>query len=168
MSAPISDDENSDYSKFAPKRLREQLPMPAARHLYPAPTVPSSSDVDQDRRTMSELAPWPEQVREPPPRRLSGLRLIGRTAVVSTFAALVALLTILAKPLWQSERIPLNAGSQASQASKPSDRLTAIFHRCATKSFSSRIRQSARVSLAILGRGRACSAVRADMDRTAL
>ena len=25
MSAPISDDENSDYSKFAPKRLREQL-----------------------------------------------------------------------------------------------------------------------------------------------
>ena len=126
MSAPISDDENSDYSKFAPKRLREQLPMPAARHLYPAPTVPSSSDVDQDRRTMSELAPWPEQVREPPPRRLSGLRLIGRIAVVSTFAALVALLTILAKPLWQSERIPLNAGSQTSQASKPSDRLTAI------------------------------------------
>jgi branched-chain amino acid transport system substrate-binding protein len=125
MSAPISDDENSDYSKFAPKRLREQLPMPAARHLYPAPTVPSSRDVDQDGRTMSELAPWPEQVREPPPRRLSGLRLIGRIAVVSTFAALVALLTILAKPLWQSERIPLNAGSQASQASKPSDRLTA-------------------------------------------
>ena len=74
---------------------------------------------------MSELAPWPEQVREPPPRRLSGLRLIGRIAVVSTFAALVALLTILAKPLWQSERTPLNAGSQTSQASKPSDRLTA-------------------------------------------
>jgi hypothetical protein len=63
MSAPISDDENSDYSRFAPKRLREQLPMPAARHLYPAPTVPSSRDVDQDGRTMSELAPWPEQVR---------------------------------------------------------------------------------------------------------
>ena len=74
---------------------------------------------------MSELAPWPEQVREPPPRRLSGLRLIGRIAVVSTFAALVASLTILAKPLWQSERTPLNAGSQTSQVSKPSDRLTA-------------------------------------------
>ena len=99
--------------------------MPAARHLYPAQTVPSSRDVDQDGQTMSELAPWPEQVREPPPRRLSGLRLIGRIAVVSTFAALVALLTILAKPLWQSERTPLNAGSQTSQASKPSDRLTA-------------------------------------------
>jgi len=67
MSAPISDDENSDYSRFAPKRLREQLPTPAARHLYAAPTVPSSRDVDQDRGTMSELAPWPEQVREPPP-----------------------------------------------------------------------------------------------------
>ena len=125
MSAPISDDENSDYSRFAPKRLREQLPTPAARHLYAAPTVPSSRDVDQDRGTMSELAPWPEQVREPPPRRLSGLRLIGRIAVVSTFAALVALLTILAKPLWQSERTPLNANSQTSQTSKPSDHLTA-------------------------------------------
>ena len=43
MSAPISDDEDFDYSKFAPKRLREQLPTPAARHLYAAPTVPSSS-----------------------------------------------------------------------------------------------------------------------------
>ena len=125
MSAPISDDEDSDYSKFAPKRLREQLPTPAARHLYAAPTIPSSTDVDQDRRTMSELAPWPEQVREPPPRRLSGLRLIGRIAVVCTFAALVASLTILAKPLWQSERTPLNADSQTSQTSKPSDRLTA-------------------------------------------
>ena len=49
------------------------------------------------------------------------MALIGRIAVVVTFAALVALLTILAKPLWQG----LNADSQTLQASKSSDRPTA-------------------------------------------
>jgi branched-chain amino acid transport system substrate-binding protein len=123
MSAPISDDENSDYGRYAPKRLRERPPIPAAKHPYVAPTVRSSADTDQDRRTMSEL---PEQFREePPPRRRSGLTLIGRIAAVITFAALVALLTIFAKPLWQDERSALNVDSQTSRASKPSDRLTA-------------------------------------------
>ena len=73
MSAPISDDGKiPNYSKFAPKRLREQLPMPAARHLY----LGANGSFVQRRRSgrqMSEFAPWPEQVREPPPRRLSGL-----------------------------------------------------------------------------------------------
>ena len=51
----------------------------------------------------------------------STMALIGRIAVVVTFAALVALLTIFAKPLWQG----LNADSQTLQASKSSDRPTA-------------------------------------------
>ncbi|MGZ3519353.1 MAG: hypothetical protein ACXVAM_19705, partial [Vulcanimicrobiaceae bacterium] len=49
------------------------------------------------------------------------MELIGRIAVVITFAALIALLTIFAKPLWQG----LNADSQTLQASKSSDRPTA-------------------------------------------
>ena len=53
------------------------------------------------------------------------LALIGRIAKVAAFAALVALLTIFAKPLWQGARAPLNADSQTREVSKPSDRLTA-------------------------------------------
>jgi len=48
-----------------------------------------------------------------------------RIAVVGSFAALVALLTIFAKPLWQGAGALLNADLQTSQAAKPSDRLTA-------------------------------------------
>src|SRR5262249_60521724 len=105
MSAPINDDENSDYGRYAPKRLREQPRMPAAKNLYIATTPPLDTE-DQDRRTTSELVQWPEQVQEPLDRRLSGLRLIGRITAVVTFAALVAVLTILAKPLWQEEHTP--------------------------------------------------------------
>jgi branched-chain amino acid transport system substrate-binding protein len=150
MSAPTGDDENSELSKYAPKRLREQPPMPAAerRYVTSAPMVPSSTDVHQDRRTTSDftsglahldaeslaelnaelqrrLAAGPEPVPEPPRRREDwAMTLFGRIAVVVTFAALVALLAIFAKPLWQGARAPLNADSQTLQASK-SDRLTA-------------------------------------------
>ena len=129
MSAPISDDGNdSEHSKYAPKRFREQPRMPAAAQLYvkSAPTVPSSTDVDQDRQTRSEFASWPERISEPSRRWADeAMTLIGRIVVVVSFAALVALLTIFAKPLWQGAGALLNADSQTSQAAKPSDRLTA-------------------------------------------
>ena len=48
---------------------------------------------------------------------------MGRIVTVVSFAALVALVTIFAKPLWQGALT--NEGSQTSQAAKPSDRLTA-------------------------------------------
>ena len=51
------------------------------------------------------------------------LKLMGRIVGVVSFAALVALLTIFAKPLWQGA---LTERSQTSQGAKPSDRLTAI------------------------------------------
>ena len=51
------------------------------------------------------------------------MALIGRIAVVVAFAAVVALLTVFAKPLWQGAL--LSADPQTLQASKPSDRLTA-------------------------------------------
>ncbi len=103
--------------------------MPAATQLYvpSAPMVPSSTDVDQDRRTRSEFASWPERISEPSRRWWDdgALTLIYRIVVVGSFAALVALLTIFAKPLWQGAGALLNANSQTSQAAKPSDRLTA-------------------------------------------
>jgi ABC-type branched-subunit amino acid transport system substrate-binding protein len=100
--------------------------MPAAAQLYvtSAPPVPSSTDLDQERR--SEFASWPEAIREPPPRVTdSTMALVGRIATVVAFAALVALFVIIAKPLWQGARALLNEDSHTSQAAKPSDRRTA-------------------------------------------
>ena len=118
--------EDSENSKYAPMRFREQPRMPAAAQLYvnSAPTVPSSTDVDQDRQTRSEFASWPERISEPSRTAGDGvMTLMGRIVAVVSFAALVALLTIFAKPLWQGALT--NEGSQTSQAAKPSDRLTA-------------------------------------------
>ena len=127
MSAPISDDGNdSEHSKYAPKRFGEQPPIPAATQLYvkSAPTVPSPTDVDQDRQTRSEFDSWPERISEPSGED-KAMTLMGRIVTVVSFAALVALVTIFAKPLWQGAGALPNADSQTSQAAKPSDRLTA-------------------------------------------
>jgi ABC-type branched-subunit amino acid transport system substrate-binding protein len=53
----------------------------------------------------------------------TSVALIGRIAVVVTFAAVVALLVIFAKPLWQDARVLFNADAQRLQGAK-SDRLT--------------------------------------------
>ena len=127
MSAPISDDGNDpEHSGYAPRRFRDEPPMRAAERppyvITSAPPVPSSTDVHQYPRTRSEIASWPEPIPEPPLRRAaagSTMALIGRIALVVLFAILVALLTILATPLWQG------ADSPKLQAAKPSDRLTA-------------------------------------------
>ena len=135
MSPSIDDDENSEASRYA-KRLREQPRMPAAEQLFvtSAPTVPSSTHVHQDRLKNSEFVSDIDQMGADLQRRMaaaprrrenSALAMIGRIAVVIIFAALVVLLVIFAKPLWQSARALLNADSQTLQASKPSDRLTA-------------------------------------------
>src|SRR5262245_48684346 len=94
MSAPISDDGNdSEQSKYAPPRFREQPRMPAARQFYVSstPTVSSSTDVDPDRWTRSEFASWPERISEPSRRwEDKSMTLMSRTLVVASFAALVA------------------------------------------------------------------------------
>ena len=113
MSTPISDDKYSDYIKYAPKRFREQPPLSAAERPYvtSAPTVPSPSPVHQDRRASAEFVSWSEHIPEPPLqlREDTGVALVGRIAVVVTFAAVVALLIIFAKPLWQDARALFNA-----------------------------------------------------------
>src|SRR5262249_41843672 len=127
MSAPISDDGNdSEQSKYAPPRFRDQPRMPAARQFYVSstPTVSSSTDVDPDRRTRSDLASGPERISEPPQGwEEKSMPLMSRPLVVASFAPLVARAIISAKPLWQGPRALLSADSKT--ASKPSDRLTA-------------------------------------------
>src|SRR5262245_42807295 len=123
MSAPISDDGNdSERSKYAPKRFGEQPPIPAAtqRYVRSASTVPSSTDVDLGRRTRSEFDSWPERISEPSGED-KAMTLVRRFVTVVSFAALVALATIFAKPLWQGAGALLTD----SQTVKPSDRLTA-------------------------------------------
>ena len=72
MVGPISDDgRDSENSKYAPRRFREQPRMPTGPQLYVSslPAVPSSTDIDRDGPTKSELTSWPEATLEPPPRR---------------------------------------------------------------------------------------------------
>ena len=76
MSVPISDDGED---------IREQRRMPGAAQLYvkSAPTVPSPTDVDQDRQTRSEIASWSERNSEPPRRWEDGaMTLMGRIVAV--------------------------------------------------------------------------------------
>jgi len=134
MGAPISDDDFSEFGKYAPKRQREQAPpddeqpkwlreqprMPAATQLY----APSPTNA-QEPRTKPEFASWPEPIRKPRLVTDSMMAFIGRIATVISFAALVAMAIIFAKPLWQGARALLNEGPQTSQAAKPSDRRTA-------------------------------------------
>ena len=122
MSAPISDDGTYfEQNKDAPEPFRQRLRMPAATQFYvtSASTAPSPSDADEGQQRRAELASWPELAPEPPLRRTadSTMTRVGRIAKVVSFAVVVALLTIFAKPLWQSARALLNAESQTLQRS---------------------------------------------------
>jgi hypothetical protein len=99
MSAPIPDDGNdSELSKYGPKPFRDPT-TPSSSAETPSvpstPTAPLPKIASQDRRTTSDFSSWPEPVPEPPPppHRLEDgtSTLIGRIALVGTFAAVVAL-----------------------------------------------------------------------------
>ena len=132
MSGTSRDDESSDYSRYAPKRLRDPIPSPsssAERPFVPsAPTAPLPRSGHQERRTTSDFASWPEAVPEPPPppHRLEDgtSTLIGRIALVVTFAAVVALVLIFAKPISQGAHALFDTASRAVQTSKSIDVLT--------------------------------------------
>jgi ABC-type branched-subunit amino acid transport system substrate-binding protein len=120
MSAPIPDDGNdSELSKYAPKPFRDpRTPSSSAETPYvpSAPTAPLPKIASQDR-------PVPEP--PPPPHRLEDgtSTLIGRIALVVTFAAVVALMLIFAKPISQGVHALFDTVSRAVQTSK-SDVLT--------------------------------------------
>ena len=125
MSVPNDDNTDSELSKYAPKWSREQRATPdSERPRYvstSASKVPSLKEEHQDR-----IRPlWPGPVPEPPPQRADGLlALMGRFVNVAAIAALVAVLVMFGKPLLQRVGV-LEPNSPPSQASIPSDRLTA-------------------------------------------
>src|SRR5262245_57179166 len=130
MSGTTRDDDSSDYSRYAPKRFREPTsPSSAERPYVPsAPTAPLPRSAHQDRRTTSDFSSWPEPVPEPPtpPHRLEDgtSTLVGRIALVITFAAVVALVLIFAKPISQGVHTLFDSASRAVQTSKSIDLLT--------------------------------------------
>ena len=116
MSAPIPDDGNdSELSKYAPKPFRDSSSAETP-YVPSAPTAPLPKIASQDR-------PVPEP--PPPPHRLEAetSTLIGRIALVVTFAAVVALVLIFAKPISQGVHALFDTVSRAVQTSK-SDVLT--------------------------------------------
>src|SRR5512139_1134687 len=120
MSAPISNDDNdSEPSKYAPPRFREQLRMPAAQQLHVTPTVRSSTDLHRERETTPEYDSWPERIPEPPPRsedRTSSLFV--RFSPMIALAAVVALGIVTFKPVVQG----VSALFGVAQPSKQPDR----------------------------------------------
>jgi branched-chain amino acid transport system substrate-binding protein len=130
MSGPTRDDESPDYSRFAPKRFREQPPATSEQRPYvpSAPTVPSPRTPSTERRAASDFPSWPEPVPEPPPpHRLEDgpSALIGRVALVVTFAAVVALVLIFARPISQGAHAVVDATGWLFGSSKSTDLLTA-------------------------------------------
>jgi branched-chain amino acid transport system substrate-binding protein len=71
MSDERRNDDPSDYTKYAPKRLRDAAPSSSAerpterQYLPSAPTIPAPAREHQDRRTPSDFASWSEPVRPP-------------------------------------------------------------------------------------------------------
>ena len=131
MSGPTRDDEFPDYSRFAPKRFREQPPTTSEQRPYvpSAPTVPAPRTPSPERRAASDFPSWPEPVPEPPPppHRLDEgpSALISRVALVVTFAAVVALVLIFARPISQGAHALVDATSRLFGSSKSTDLLTA-------------------------------------------
>src|SRR6478735_1294967 len=131
MSGPTRDDESPDYSRFAPKRFREQPPTTSEQRPYvpSAPTVPAPRTPSPERRAASDFPSWPEPVPEPPPppHRLDEgpSALISRVALVVTFAAVVALVLIFARPISQGAHALVDATSRLFGSSKSTDLLTA-------------------------------------------
>ena len=129
MSGTNRDDEPSDYSRYAPKRFRDPAsPSTTERPYVPsAPTAPVPKTA-QERRPGSDFSSWPEPVPEPPPppHRLEDgtSTLVGRIALVVTFAAVVALVLIFAKPISQGAHALFDMASRAVQTSKSIDLVT--------------------------------------------
>jgi branched-chain amino acid transport system substrate-binding protein len=128
MSDPISDDENSGHQMYAPGRLRQEHrripPAPELRVNSP-PMSPSRTQLQGDRRSPSpEEGLESEVVSQPLPRRgYSALTLFSWLAIVaSCIAVLIMVITATMKPFWQGAGAQRDAGSEASQTSRLSDR----------------------------------------------
>ena len=106
MSNPIHDEQSSDHSKYAPRTFRERSTFaPEQPYVRSAPMVPASPFRDEGRQFQPESALWPERVPDPPMRLQDPEpTLMSRILLLVAFAAVVALLVIFAKPMWQGAR----------------------------------------------------------------
>jgi branched-chain amino acid transport system substrate-binding protein len=120
------------HPRYAPRRLRDPMPASStdrpADRLPSAPNIPLPRTAHQDRRTTSDFASWPEAVPEPPPppHRLEDgtSTLVGRIALVVSFAAVIALVIIFARPISQSVLALFDTAPRAVQTSQSLDLLT--------------------------------------------
>ena len=119
MSTPGDDGTDPELRKYAPKWARER---PTATDVERQQYVNLPKEYFQDRRIRTLL---PEAVPEPVQQKDGLLALVDRFVKLAVFAALVALLAIFGKSLWQRVGV-LEADSPPIQVSKPADpRLTA-------------------------------------------
>jgi branched-chain amino acid transport system substrate-binding protein len=150
MSTPISDDSiDSEFRQYVPKRHRQQRDIERAPYAPSASTVPSSTDLhqerlrsgrsaataarsselDRDRFIRPESDLWPEPVPALVDERDdSFLALLGRVGLVAGIAAVVALLVVFGQPYLQpllDTMRPLLSDSPTMQVSKSPDRLSA-------------------------------------------
>ena len=119
MSTPSDDGTDPELRKYAPKWARER---PTATDVERQQYVNLPKEYYQDRRIRT-LSPGP--VPEPIQQKDSLPALVDRFVKLAVFAALVALLAIFGKSLWQRVGV-LEADSPPIQVAKPADpRLTA-------------------------------------------
>jgi branched-chain amino acid transport system substrate-binding protein len=119
------DGTDSELGKYAPKWARERPAAPKPlRSVSTSTSTPRWSEEEHRDRRIRSLRPEP--IPEPPARpKDSLLALVDRFVKLAVFAALVALLAIFGKSLWQRVGV-LEADSPPIQVAKPADpRLTA-------------------------------------------
>src|SRR3974390_1446482 len=143
MSAPISDDENSEHQMYAPKRLpREQTRIPPAPQLRidSRSMSPSHGQVLRESEETSRLHSSggdlenevprrvyePEASFQPQPRRrrYTMLELISGIAIITACTAvLIMVIPNIMSKYWQSSGVQRNAESEVPKASRQSDQL---------------------------------------------
>src|SRR3974390_3450741 len=130
MSNPASEDENSEHQMYAPRKLQQEQPrLPAAPQLRidSPPVSPLRTQLQGDWRSPSSGGGLEnETVSQPLPQRrsYSALTLFAWLAIVaSCTAVLIMVIAATTKPFWQGLGAQRDAGSEAPQASRLSDRL---------------------------------------------
>lgn len=96
-------EDDVEHRRFAPKRIREQpTAAPEQPYVDSAPIYPVTDRTHREWPPISDFNSSPQRVPEPPVRLEEGSSgLIARVAMFVSFAALIALLIIFAKPLSQ-------------------------------------------------------------------
>ena len=143
MSAPNSDDENSNHQMYAPKSLREHTRIPRAPQLrVDSPRIsPSQPQGDRQeeyglpysegglenevRRRLHEreAVPLPQLRR----RRFSAAMLIGKLAIAAAcIAVLIVMFTTFVEPLWQSTNAQLGSSDRPTANKAPTGSITGM------------------------------------------